>query len=66
MDESCYIVLHVFMFRMLLGYISPLGIFTRMYMSLGYSVFTLLLLVTLFFVFTDEGDCKVTETFGSS
>jgi len=43
------------MFRMLLGYISPLEIFTRIY-SLGYSVF----------VFTDEGDCMVHEKFGSS
>ena len=41
------------MFRMLLGYISPLGIFTRIYVSW-----------LPVFVFTDEGDCMVTETFG--
>ena len=45
-DDSCYIVLHAFMFRMLLGYISPLGI-------------------CFCFVFTDEGDCMVADTFGS-
>ena len=32
-DDSCYIVLHAFRFRMLLGYISPQGIFTRIYVS---------------------------------